>query len=68
MGALFDGAVMDQIDPGAISTQIVANIRRSAQARGLTSFAEAEFLFTMDRAGQVGGRAERCRLVDRHGR
>jgi hypothetical protein len=55
MGALFDGAVMDQIDPGAISTQIVANIRRSALARGLMSFEEAEFLFTMDRAGQVGG-------------
>ncbi len=52
---LFEGVVDNSTDINAMSAVSLRRIRDAAQDRGLLSREEAEFLFTIDRCGFVGG-------------
>jgi hypothetical protein len=55
MTVLFDGAVNSPIEMAVLQGGDISNVWKSAQARGIASREEAEFLFAMDRSGHVGG-------------
>jgi hypothetical protein len=56
MNTLFDGQVDNSTNVSTITGAMLQGILRATQARGLASREEAEFLFTIDRTGFVGGR------------
>jgi hypothetical protein len=55
MTMLFDGAVDSAQSYGDLSLQALSAVKASAERRGAISREEAEFLFLMDRTGQIGG-------------
>jgi hypothetical protein len=55
MVQMFEGVVNSKTDIHAMSAVSLRRIRETAQHRGLLSREEAEFLFTIDRCGFVGG-------------
>ncbi|MGL4242891.1 MAG: hypothetical protein ACRCTI_17395 [Beijerinckiaceae bacterium] len=55
MTMLFDGAVDGAQGFGDLSMQAVGAVRAATERRGAISRDEAEFLFIMDRTGQIGG-------------
>ncbi|MGL4636548.1 MAG: hypothetical protein ACRCWF_11250 [Beijerinckiaceae bacterium] len=55
MNQMFEGIVDSKTDIHAMSATAIQGIRSAAQERGLLSRDEAEFLFTIDRCGFVGG-------------
>jgi hypothetical protein len=54
MTMLFDGAVNDALNLAELPMQAVSAVRASTERKALLSRAEAEFLFIMDRTGQIG--------------
>jgi hypothetical protein len=54
MTMLFDGAVNDALDFSDLPMQAVSAVRTSTERKASLSRAEAEFLFIMDRTGQIG--------------
>jgi hypothetical protein len=54
MTMLFDGAVNDALNPTDLPMQAVSAVRDSTKRKASLSRAEAEFLFIMDRTGQIG--------------
>jgi hypothetical protein len=55
MVAMFDGAVNSATNVMTMSSVALGTIKLSTQSRGLICREEAEFLFTIDRSGFVGG-------------
>jgi hypothetical protein len=54
---LFDGAIDDAQAGSELPMQAVSAVRRSTERSGGLSRAEAEYLFLMDRTGQIGEQA-----------
>jgi hypothetical protein len=54
MTMLFDGAVNDALMMSDLPMQAVSAVRACTERKASLSRAEAEFLFIMDRTGQIG--------------